>query len=363
MPPYPGTAKSDLDTPVLCLDIAIVDANIKRMADYFQGSSVRLRPHSKTHKSPILALKQIAAGAIGITCAKVGEAEVMAQAGIRDILIANQIVSPIKIARLVNLAAYTDVMVAVENWDNVQALNAAALDKGIRLRTVIEVDIGMGRCGTLPGDETLALAKQIVALPGLRFCGLMGYEGHTVMIPDWNERKQKTIAELQKLTATADLLRQNGIAVEIVSSGGTGTYEITGHVPGITELEVGSYITMDAQYHEKVGIGFGYALTVLCTVVSTRGSDHAIFDAGLKTMTRDFGMPLCVNPAGWVVTGLSEEHGALKRVDGPPLKIGDKIEIVPNHGCTTINLHDQYHVIRDGRLEAIWPISARGKVT
>jgi D-serine deaminase-like pyridoxal phosphate-dependent protein len=363
MPPYPGTAKSDLDTPVLCLDIAMVEANIKRMADYFESSSVRLRPHSKTHKCPILALKQIEAGAIGITCAKVGEAEVMAQAGIRDILIANQIVSPIKIARLVSLAAYTDVMVAVENAENAQALSAAAIDKGVRLRTVIEVDIGMGRCGTLPGDETLALAKQMVVLPGLRFCGLMGYEGHTVMIPDWNERKQKTIADLQKLTATADLLRQNGIAVEIVSSGGTGTYEITGHVPGITELEVGSYITMDAQYHEKVGIGFGYALTLLCTVVSTRGSDHAIFDAGLKAMTRDFGMPVCVNPPGWVVTGLSEEHGFLKRVDGAPLKMGDKVEIVPNHGCTTINLHDQYYVTRNDRLEAIWPIAARGKVT
>jgi D-serine deaminase-like pyridoxal phosphate-dependent protein len=122
-------------------------------------------------------------------------------------------------------------------------------------------------------------------------------------------------------------------------------------------------MTMDAQYHDKVGIGFGYALTVLCTVVSTRGSDHAIFDAGLKTMTRDFGMPVCLNPGGWVVTGLSEEHGALKRVDGPPLKIGDKVEIVPNHGCTTINLHDNYHVIRSGRLEAVWPIAARGKVT
>jgi len=362
MCPYPGTAKADLDTPALCLDIAAAEANIRRMADYFKGSPVRLRPHSKTHKCPMLAHKQLAAGAIGITCAKLGEAEVMGQAGIRDILIANQIVGDIKIARLVNLAAYTDVMVAVENWDNVQALSGAAQDKGVSLRVVIEVDIGMGRCGALPGDETLALAQKIVNLPGLRFCGLMGYEGHMVMIPDWNERKQKTLRELAKLTSTADLLRQKGIPVEIVSSGGTGTHEITGRVPGITELQVGSYITMDAQYHEKVGITFDCALTVLCTVVSTRGGDHAVIDAGLKTMTRDFGMPLCLHPAGWAVTALSEEHGILKRVDGPPLKLGDKVEIVPNHGCTTINLHDQYHVIRDGRLEAIWPIAARGKV-
>jgi D-serine deaminase-like pyridoxal phosphate-dependent protein len=332
------------------------------MADYFKGSPVRLRPHSKTHKSPMLAHLQLAAGAIGITCAKLGEAEVMAQAGIRDILIANQIVGDLKIARLVNLARYSDVMVAVENLDNARAISAAAVDGGLRVRAVIEVDIGMGRCGTLPGNETLDLAAHLVKMPGLRFCGLMGYEGHLVMTPDWDERKRKVLADVAKLVTTADLLRAKGIPVEIVSSAGTGTYDITGHIAGITELQVGSYITMDAQYRNTVGVQFGYGLSVLCTVISTRGSNHAIFDGGLKTMTRDFGMPLCVQPGGWQVTGLSEEHGALKRTDGPPLNPGDKIEIVPNHGCTTINLHDYYHVVRDGRLEAMWPIAARGKV-
>jgi D-serine deaminase-like pyridoxal phosphate-dependent protein len=362
MRPYPGTAKADLDTPALCLDIVAVESNIRRMADLFKGTPVRLRPHSKTHKSPILALKQIEAGAIGITCAKLGEAEVMAQAGIRDILIANEIVSEIKIARLVNLAAYTNVIVAIENADNAAALSAAAQAKGLRLNCIIEVEIGMNRCGTLPGDDTLALARTITALPGLRFRGIMGYEGHTVMVPNFDERKQKASSDVAKLVATADLLRQNGIPVEIVSSGGTGTHEITGHIPGVTELQSGSYITMDAQYREGVGIKFDYALTVLCTVVSSRDGDHAIIDAGLKTMTRDFGLPIVLNPAGWEVTGLSEEHGYLHRTDGPALKMGDKVEIVPNHGCTTINLHDNYHVIRDGRLEAIWPVAARGKV-
>ena len=362
MLPRPGTAKLDLDTPALCLDIAMAETNIQRMADRFKGSPVRLRPHSKTHKSPILAHLQLAAGAIGITCAKLGEAEVMAQAGIRDILIANQIVGDIKIARLVNLAAYSDVIVAVEDPRNAEALNAAAVDRGVRLRVIIEVDIGMGRCGTAPGEGTLALARQLVTLPGLRFCGVMGYEGHLVMTPDWEERKRKALADVAKLTATADLLRQSGIPVEIVSAGGTGTYDITGHVPGVTELQVGSYITMDAQYRETVGILFDNALTVLCTVISTRGDNHAIIDGGLKTMTRDFGMPLCLRPGGWNVTVLSEEHGFLKRSDGPPIKPGDKVEIIPNHGCTTINLHDHYYVIRDQRLQAIWPIAGRGKV-
>lgn len=365
MYPYPGTPKHDLDTPALCLDIAVAEANIQRMADYVHHSSagaVRLRPHSKTHKSPMLAIKQLQAGAIGITCAKLGEAEVMAQAGIRDLLIANQIIGPLKIARLVNLAAYSDVMVAVDSVDNAWALSAAAVDKGVRLRVIIEVDIGMGRCGALPGDETLALARSMLTLPGLRFEGIMGYEGHTVMIPGFEERKQKALSDVSRLTATADLLRQNGIPVGIVSAGGTGTYAITSLVPGITELQVGSYATMDAQYRETVGIRFDYALTALSTVISTRGSDHAVIDAGLKTVTRDFGLPLLLSPAGWQIKHLSEEHATLEREDGAALQPGDKVEIVPNHGCTTINLHDYYHVIRDGRLEAMWPVAGRGKV-
>lgn len=356
-----GAAKADLDTPALCLDIEAVQRNIRRMADYFRESSVRLRPHSKTHKSPMLAKMQLDAGAIGITCAKLGEAETMAKAGIKDILIANEVVGPGKIARLVNLAAYTDVMVAVDNDGNAADLSAAATAKGVKLRVLVEVDIGMGRCGVSPGKPALDLARIVTASPGLRQAGLMGYEGHSVMIPDPGERRKATEASLSLLTGTADLLRAHGIPVEIVSSGGTGTYFITGEFAGITELQVGSYITMDRQYREVVGIDFEYGLSVLSTVVSTRGSDHAICDAGLKALTRDFGMPLVIDPPGWELTGLSEEHGHLKRVDGPPLHVGAKVEIVPNHGCTTINLHDAYHVLRQGRLEAVWPVAARGR--
>jgi D-serine deaminase-like pyridoxal phosphate-dependent protein len=356
-----GAAKAELDTPALCLDIEVVERNIQRMAGYFRDRPVKLRPHSKTHKSPVLARMQLAAGAIGITCAKLGEAEVMAQAGIRDILIANQVVSPGKIVRLVNLAAYTDVIVAVDNAGNVAKLSAAAEAKGVQLRVLVEVDIGHGRCGVPPGQPALELARRVMASPGLRLAGLMGYEGHSVMTPDPNERRAQTEASLALLTGTADLLRSQGIPVEIVSSGGTGTYFITGNYPGITELEVGSYITMDRQYREATGIDFEYGLTVLSTVVSARGNDQAICDAGLKALTSDFGMPLVVDPPGWALTGLSEEHGHLARVDGPPLHVGAQVEIVPNHGCTTINLHDTYHVMRRGVLEALWPVAARGR--
>jgi D-serine deaminase-like pyridoxal phosphate-dependent protein len=358
-----GMNVADIDTPALCLDIEVVEANIKRMADYFSASSVsvRLRPHSKTHKSPTLAHMQLEAGAIGITCAKLGEAEVMAEAGIKDILIANQIVGPSKIARLVNLAAHTEVMVAVDDARNVADLDAAALAKGIRLRTLIEVDIGMQRCGVAPGQPVLELANKIVAAPGLRFEGLMGYEGHTIFTEDIEERREKTDASLKLLTNSADLLRREGIPVSIVSSGGTGTYFITGVCPGITELQVGSYITMDGQYRDLPGVDFDCGLTLLATVISTRGDDLAITDAGMKALTHDFGLPVVIDPPGWHLTNLAEEHGFLKRVDGPGLKPGDKVTIMPNHGCTTINLHDYYYVVRRDILEAVWPISGRGK--
>ena len=356
-----GGPKIELDTPALCLDIEAVEANIERMAAAFRDGPTRLRPHAKTHKSPILAHMQIAAGAAGITCAKLGEAEVMAAAGIRDILIANQIVGAGKIARLVNLAAHTDVMACVDDAGNARDLDAAARAKGVRLRVLLELNIGMGRCGALPFAPALEMARLICGLPGLRFEGLMGYEGHTVFLTDLDERRRETEASLAQLVGTAELLRENGIAVPIVSSGGTGTYFITGQYPGVTEIEVGSYITMDAQYREEVGIDFAYALTVLATVTSVHG-EHAIIDAGLKTVTRDFGLPLVFDPPGWELTGLSEEHGHLERRGGAALAVGDKVELVPNHGCTTINLHDEYHVVRRGVVEAVWPIAARGKV-
>ena len=356
-----GTNIAHLDTPALCLDIEVVAANIKRMADYFRDRPVRLRPHTKTHKSPMLGHMQISAGAIGLTCAKLSEAEVMVAAGISDVLIANQIVGPTKIARLVNLAAHSQVMVAVDHAANVADLNQAAQAKGVRLRVLIEVDIGMNRCGVAPGQPVLDLAQRVVASPHLSFEGLMGYEGHTIFEEDIQERRKKTEESIQLLTSSADLLRQVGIPVSIVSSGGTGTYFITGNFPGITELQVGSYITMDSQYRGLAGIDFDFGLTMLSTVVSARGDDHAIIDAGLKAVTCDFGFPLVIDPSGWQVTYLAEEHGFLERLDGPPLKPGDKVTIVPNHGCTTINLHDYYYVTRRGILEAVWPIAARGR--
>jgi D-serine deaminase-like pyridoxal phosphate-dependent protein len=310
----------------------------------------------------MLAHMQMAAGAIGITCAKVGEAEVLAAAGIEDILIANQVIGPAKIARFVNLAHYCDIMCAVDSATNAREISQAASAAGVRPRVLIEVNVGMDRCGVEPGRQTLELAEAVAGLPGLRFAGLMGYEGHAVMIPDPAQRRATAESSIGPLVETAELVRARGIPVEIVSSGGTPTAGITGKLAGITEIQAGSYITMDAQYGRTVqGVDFKFGLTVLATVVSSRSEDHAIVDAGLKAITRDFGMPLVLDPPGWEVAGLSEEHGGLQRVGGEPLRVGDRVRIVPNHGCTTINLHDEYCVIRDGCLQAVWPIAARGK--
>jgi D-serine deaminase-like pyridoxal phosphate-dependent protein len=355
-----GLNKWDLDTPALCLDLRALDRNIARMADFLRDGPTGVRPHSKTHKCPTIAWKQLRAGAVGITCAKVGEAEAMASAGIKDILIANQVIGRTKITRLMGLAADTEIMVAVEALENARELSDAAVAAGVRLRAIVEVDTGMGRCGTLPGSETLALAREMARLPGLRLEGIMGYEGHTVMIPDMERRRAAADEAMALLIDTRDLLQKDGLPVPIVSAGGSGTYNITGKYPGVTDIQAGSYATMDARYRTIIP-EFEIALTVVAQVISVRGN-HAVIDAGLKTMTPEFGKPEICAPEGWALDHQSEEHSTLTRQGGAALKPGDKVEIVPSHGCTTINLHDAYHVIDGERLVALWPIAGRGKV-
>ena len=271
-----GLSKWDLDTPALCLDLRALDRNIARMADFLRDGPTGVRPHSKTHKCPAIAWKQLRAGAVGITCAKVGEAEAMASAGIRDILIANQVIGRAKIARLMGLAADTEIMAAVEARENARELSEAAVAAGVRLRAIVEVDTGMGRCGTLPGSETLDLAREMARLPGLRLEGIMGYEGHAVMILDPERRRVAAETAMALLIDTRDLLQRDGIPVPIVSAGGSGTYNITGRYPGVTEIQAGSYATMDARYRTIIP-EFEIALTIVSQVISVRG-DRAVID-------------------------------------------------------------------------------------
>lgn len=361
---YIGRHKTELDTPALTINLDIMESNIQKMARFFTTVSAELRPHLKTHKTPIIAHKQIAAGAIGITCAKLGEAETVINAGIRDVLIANQIVGKQKIEKLISLAKHSDIMVAVDSVQNVQDISQAAKEKNVTIRILVEVNIGMDRCGVEPGKASYELAHQVSKSPNLVFEGLMGYEGHTVARPNRNERETITRESVYRLVETKDYLEKNGLEVTIMSGGGTGTYDITGSIPEMTEVQAGSYVFMDSTYHNVEGVGekFGNSLSVLSTVVSRPDNNRIVVDTGLKVLTKEFGIPQPIGFSGIEMIGLSEEHGKMQITDeNVSLQPGDKLEILPTHCCTTVNLHDRYFGIRDDMVETIWNITARGR--
>lgn len=361
IPPI-GSPIDEIDTPALVIDLPAMERNLKRMADFFADKQAKLRPHAKTHKCAIIAQKQLEAGnAVGVTCAKLGEAEMLVAGGIKDVLIANQIIGKQKIARLMGLVRHANMMVAVDDPGNVAELGAAAVDAGVQLRVLVEVNVGMNRCGVEPGDPALSLARFVAETKGLRFTGLQGYEGHLVMNPSPEERRQKALAAMQTLVDTRRYIESSGLPIAIVSGGGTGTYNVTSTVPGMDEIQAGSYVFMDTKYR-SVGIDFECALTVLATVISRPTPTIAVTDAGLKVATQEFGLPELKNVPGASLSRLSEEHGKIEFAEPDrDLKIGDQVEYIVSHGCTTINLHDRYFGVRDGRLEAVWDIAGRGK--
>ena len=348
---------SDLDTPALMVDLPAMERNIARMAAFFKDKPAKARPHSKTHKTPQIALRQIAAGAIGITSAKLDEAEVMLRAGVPSVLVANQVVGPYKTARAARLARLGELILSVDSAQNARGLDAAAAHEGQPLNAIIEVDVGMDRSGTRSPEETLELAQLIRGLPNLRFRGLMGYEGHAVMIPEREKRIEAARLANSTLVSHAEYLRAHGVAVEIVSAGGTGTWDMAGTHPGVTEVQMGSWVTMDAHY-KKIIPEFENALTVLGTVISRPTPERAILDCGMKAITKDFELPL-VKGGGAEVISLSEEHCKLK-LTGLQLSIGDRVELIPSHGCTTFNLHNEVFVVKDSEVVDVWPVAARG---
>ncbi len=359
-----GMHISELDTPALLIDLDKMEANIQHMADYFASIDTELRPHVKTHKTPIIAHKQIAAGAIGVTCAKLGEAEAVVHAGIRDVLIANQIVGARKIARLINLAKHSEIMVAVDNPQNIQDIADAASAKDVTIRMLVEVNVGMDRCGVESGEPALKLAHLIRKSPNLKFEGLMGYEGHTVAKQDRDERTAAATQAIQRLLDAKAYLEKHNVPVRIMSGGGTGTFNITGAVPEMTEIQAGSYIFMDSTYGKVRGVGeqFHHTLTLLATIVSRPKPDRIIVDTGLKVLAKEFGVPQPIGHDGLEMKGLSEEHGTI-HVSDPNVSLapGDKLQILPSHCCTTVNLHDRYYGIRNDTVESVWNITARGK--
>ena len=350
----------DVDTPSIIVDLDVAEKNIKNMQDFANSQNVSMRPHSKTNKSPYWAKKQIAQGAIGICCAKLGEAEQMAASGIKEILIPNQIVGKSKIQRLVDVNKISKVIVAVENEQNLEDLSEAFVKDSRTLSVIVEVNVGMDRCG-VELDEIIEFVKLINSKSGLKFEGIMGYEGHTVNINNYEDRVSEATKAMNILIEAKKLLVENGIEVNIVSASGTGTYNITSTIDGITELQCGSYIFMDGNYL-KIFDDFDPALSVLSTVISRR-DDRIVLDCGLKSISMDQGLPEVIFPKGITFGSLSEEHSNCL-IDDPQannLKVGDKVLLRPMHGGTTINLHDEYFVYRGDLFEESIPIVGRGK--
>jgi D-serine deaminase-like pyridoxal phosphate-dependent protein len=351
-----------VDTPALMLDAVALKANIRRMADFFAQRKAKLRPHFKSHKCTTIARMQMEAGAVGITCAKLGEAEVAGEAGIRNILIANQIVGPPKIRRLTDLCRRADPMVAVDSVDNIRMLSQHAAAGGVTLGVLVEVDVGMARCGVTPGEAALDLARLITASPGLRFAGLQGYEGHCVDLRNEAERFDKTRAALKALVATRRMIESAGIAVGIVSGGGTGTYTVTGDYEGVDEVQAGSYATMDWWYGD-IRPEFQQAMSILATVISRTQPGFIVIDVGRKGIGGEWGPPRIKNLPGAEVAGFtSEEHVKISVPPGTGIRVGDRIEIIPSHGCTTSNLYSEFVVHENGAVIGRWPIEGRGKL-
>ena len=358
----PTTA--DLDTPALCIDLDAFEANVKDVVTACRRQGISWRPHAKCHKSVDVARRLIEAGAIGLTCAKLGEAEVYAAAGIRDLLVANLLVGPHKVERLVALRRIADPIVCFDSLAQAEPIGQAMQQAGLRVRALLEIDIGMQRVGVLPGEPTLALARQVANIPGIELAGIMGYEGHLLLLEDPAEKEAKIRAALTQLTQTRDLLVQHGIACGIVSCGGTGSFATCVSQPGITEIQCGGAIFMDAFYRFKCHVSqFRYALKVIATVVSRPTADRAIIDAGRKTMNMELALPFVLGRDDIHVVSLSAEHGIL-RLDpsAQELKIGQRLEIVPGYSDFTCVLHDRYYALRGDSVEGVWPLAARGKL-
>lgn len=345
-----------IPTPALVLDLDRLEQNLRHMADYFVSRPAKLRPHFKSHKCVELARRQLGAGScIGITCAKLSEAEQLVAGKTSDILIANQVVGPDKAKRLAALNRNAIVRSAVDSLVNARELSAAASEAGVCIPVLVEVDIGMKRCGVAAGAPALDLSREINRLPGLRFDGLQGYEGHLVSLPNHEERARKTREAFVPLVEACRMIEGAGIRVAIVSGGGTGTFDITGNIEGVDEIQAGSYALMDQSY-AQVRPEFVIARWVLATVLSARDG-CAVVDVGTKGMGCEFGLPVVEGFPEAKARYNAEEHTPF---DGLVANVGDKVRVIPSHGCTTQNLHRRMWITRAGKIMEVWPIEASG---
>jgi len=358
-----GSRVTDLDTPALIVDLDILEANIERMAGTFREFGVGWRPHTKAIKIPALAHKLLAAGAHGVTVAKLSEAEVMAAAGIRDILITGPVVGPKKVARLACLAKYADPIAVVDCIDHIEALDAAGREYGVQIRAVVEVDIGLQRVGTQPGEPTVELARKLLDREGVRFVGLMAWEGHAIRVQDEDEKTRTINAAVGTLLDTARQCSDAGLSVEIVSCGGTGTYPYSAKVKGVTEIEAGGGIYGDLVYQKQMHIDHPMAMTVLATVISRATPTRIVTDAGFKSLGTASAQPEPKAIANVKQAKFSAEHGSIE-LDAPndTVRVGDKVEWYVGYTDNTVILHETLYGVRNGIVEVAWPILGRGKL-
>jgi 3-hydroxy-D-aspartate aldolase len=362
--------RSEIPTPALLLDLDRLDRNIRKMAAYVKAAGKKLRPHAKTHKCPEIARLQIAAGAVGVCVAKVAEADVMAAAGIRNLLITTEVVGPEKIGRLLKvLERQAETLVVVDNPANVAELGQAVSRAGRVLNVLVDVEVGGRRTGVEPGEPALDLGRLVMSQSALNLRGLQGYAGHCAHVMGFEERRRASRRWMGRLMKTRDLFAKHGLPVEIVSGGSSGTFNIDTELEGLTELQAGSYCVMDLDYRRiggKAGPAndeFEMALNVLTTVVSLPSEELAIVDAGFKAFSTD--KPLVPEPVEWPGVEYSwagDEHGRLTVTQPerrPPL--GERIEFFPPHCDPTINLYDRIYAMRGDKVEAVWEVSGRGR--
>ncbi len=365
-----GMDESDVQTPCLVIDLDAFERNIARMRDQAAAMGVRHRAHGKMHKSADIARYQIDHGnATGICCQKVSEAEAFARAGITDILISNQVRDPVKIDRLVRLPKLgSRILCCIDDIDNVADLSEAALRHGTEIEGLVEIDCGADRCGVTSTEATVAIAKAIDTAPGLRFSGLQAYQGNMQHLKTHAERKAKFEIVIAFVTDVLAGLKEAGLACETVTGGGTGSYLLEGESGIFTELQCGSYAFMDADYGRVLGRNgerldqseWENALFVLTSIMSHAKPDQAVCDAGLKVLSFDSGLPVIFGRDDVKYTVCSDEHGVIEDPNGV-LRINDRLKLVPGHCDPTCNLHDWYVGVRNGRVETLWPVTARGR--
>ena len=370
IPALPGMAEADIQTPCLILDLDALERNIRKMGEYAKAHGMRHRSHGKMHKSvDVQKLQESLGGAAGICCQKVSEAEVFARGGIKDILVSNEVRDPLKIDRLAQLPKHgARIIVCVDDLANVAELSAAAERHGTTLECLVELDCGAGRCGVKIPSAAIEIARAIDAAPGLKFSGLQAYQGSMQHLESYRDRKAKLDDAIVLVKAVVAALQAAGLKPELVSGGGTGSYYFESNSGVYNELQCGSYAFMDADYgriRDKDGnrIDRGEwenALFILTSVMSHAKPDQAVCDAGLKAQSLDSGLPVIHGRDDVKYVSASDEHGVIEDKRGV-LRINEKLRLAPGHCDPTCNLHDWYVGVRNGKVEAVWPVSARGK--